>query len=1787
MKRRVLAMLLLLAMVLSLIPAVGAENAAESTAEHHLLLADSFTTLGSWTLDNQQTAYNQKNLKGRTTYDPTVPGTDAEAKFTVTRAGTYQIWVHAKHGNTSPYGENPWEFKVGVDNATLTTVFGGAANHANFAWTTGGSLELTAGEHTVHLIDFSANYARCDAVLVTSDANLTPEEDYTKLQKQLTAQTVTEPKVDHILIRPDNFADSNLGSWTRDAANKAFEQACLKGRTSTTSEDKGAAQVSFQTQKSATYQIWVYAKHGNTPPNGSNAWEFKAGIDNAKLATVFGGNANHAKFAWTKGDSVALPAGEHTLKLIDFSANYARCGAILITSDENLTPSDDLVTLLEQVAQTEPVTPVTPPQPVDDEIIVDNTDSGFSMTGNWGTSTYRKGYYGNNNYYSFSNQNGDSATATWQMPIARAGWWDIYVWTPTVGDDSTIADNAPYAVTSALGTTTVRHSQRNSGGTWAYLCSVPYQQGDIASVTLEFEKDKGAVMADAMRFVYGAPYETGVIIDNTDSGFTTTGTWNESTGRADYYGSNYLSKANGNGVEQATATWTANDLAAGSYEISVWHAQGKNDSSISKAAPYTITAGGVAQKVTLDQSAEGMGGQWRTIGTCSLFARGAISVTLGFEGVNKNTAVMADAIRIMPIGTTVTAERFTTSGYEAWTKETCTDAAGGSIWACETGDVGAMLNAAAYPETTGGYRILLRKPASTDVSQMSHDFTMKINGASYSIDLTKLKDGWNTVGFCKLNGRSRCDIQFLRSPNGPVFVDAVQLDYVGYDLHYTEFSDEMVKLWTLNSMIAGDTGLSGTNGSAYLTGTGWNNVLMDVTFTASGSGKFGLIVGGTAEAWETLTYEDSVFVLKDATGKEVAKSTACKVLDGEEHQLRLNTDAPYLQLILDGEELLKIDRPLRSGNVGVFTDGVALNVLKVGISKAKEANAGSYDVKLDDPQQTIWGLGIEVQSDSIGSFNQGLPEETWSVPHDLTELERQRLYKDMLSGFRFLRLATGLYYRGTDAEGKHLQERWDTQNEELAEMIRVSGIEGADWEYWSPTPYFKGNNSYLGGKLKCWSKNWEYYGNEEKTHEFLVEFANTIKEDMAYLTENGIPITQFGLNNEPHVGNYTEIPNTGGYSTCLYSNEEYYETAKVVLPILREAYPDLHIHASSHAGQYGIGCELIRQDQKLLNCIDAWTYHWIGNDSNTQIDGRWHLNGNKGTRTDGKEIDVYNNEFEYLDNGTSDWKCINTAQSIMNWMTFENSPTWHWLHMLKPIGNGEGYGYGLGFWRKQGDTTVYDDKYNSLEEGTWDYNWQNWNAIRGFLKYMPWDSVRYTVDEDVTRYDQRIMAWKTPEGQLVIALTNRDESNAFQFNLNTGLDGKTFHGYRYTPWDHEEIDLGIKTGAQIDPTLPALSIEFWVQDTDETMKKAESVTLDETALSLAVNGTKQLTATVAPDDAANKSVRWTSSESTVVKVDENGNLTALKEGTAIITATAISGSGRIKASCEVTVTSETSEVNKTALKNVIDEAETKKQVDYTEDSWDAFEKALEAAKTVYNDSTATQDAVNAATDALNAAIAKLEKKPTIDSDDAIGALLPLLPALDSDTQVTFPFNDVSKVDWYYNSVRSAWYNGLIDGVTANEFRPDSTLTVAQAIKLAAALCQREHEGKVRLTNGETKWYDTYVSYAIANGIIEQSYASYTDAQMNAPVTRDEFVHIFHGAKNGYTAISTVADGAIPDVKTTDKYAAEIYELYRAGILTGSDAKGTFHAESTIKRSEAATILLRMYDSSVRIPITLG
>lgn len=78
------------------------------------------------------------------------------------------------------------------------------------------------------------------------------------------------------------------------------------------------------------------------------------------------------------------------------------------------------------------------------------------------------------------------------------------------------------------------------------------------------------------------------------------------------------------------------------------------------------------------------------------------------------------------------------------------------------------------------------------------------------------------------------------------------------------------------------------------------------------------------------------------------------------------------------------------------------------------------------------------------------------------------------------------------------------------------------------------------------------------------------------------------------------------------------------------------------------------------------------------------------------------------------------------------------------------------------------------------------------------------------------------------------------------------------------------------------------------------ITLNKTKLSLEVPETYQLTATITPSDASNKTLKWTSSNESAATVDENGLVTAVGNGTAVIKAEATDGSG-ISVSCTVTV----------------------------------------------------------------------------------------------------------------------------------------------------------------------------------------------------------------------------------------------------------------------------------------------
>ncbi|MBM6925258.1 S-layer homology domain-containing protein [Pseudoflavonifractor phocaeensis] len=182
------------------------------------------------------------------------------------------------------------------------------------------------------------------------------------------------------------------------------------------------------------------------------------------------------------------------------------------------------------------------------------------------------------------------------------------------------------------------------------------------------------------------------------------------------------------------------------------------------------------------------------------------------------------------------------------------------------------------------------------------------------------------------------------------------------------------------------------------------------------------------------------------------------------------------------------------------------------------------------------------------------------------------------------------------------------------------------------------------------------------------------------------------------------------------------------------------------------------------------------------------------------------------------------------------------------------------------------------------------------------------------------------------------------------------------------------------------------------------------------------------------------------------------------------------------------------------------------------------------------------------------------------------------------FTDVAANAWYAQTVRSTWEQGLFQGNSATTFNPTGEITLAETIALACRLHSIYHTGVCNLGGG-TPWYQVYVDYAVANGIIfPGQYGRYDVA-----ATRAQFVSILVKALNQevYPAINSVAQGSIPDVPAAADYAAGVYLLYNAGVLTGRDAKGSFSPQSTIQRSEAATIVARMANPSLRVTFSLG
>lgn len=119
--------------------------------------------------------------------------------------------------------------------------------------------------------------------------------------------------------------------------------------------------------------------------------------------------------------------------------------------------------------------------------------------------------------------------------------------------------------------------------------------------------------------------------------------------------------------------------------------------------------------------------------------------------------------------------------------------------------------------------------------------------------------------------------------------------------------------------------------------------------------------------------------------------------------------------------------------------------------------------------------------------------------------------------------------------------------------------------------------------------------------------------------------------------------------------------------------------------------------------------------------------------------------------------------------------------------------------------------------------------------------------------------------------------------------------YQWTTTEHGAMIKSTETQYTYDANHTYLKIE----PIPAATVAVSSVTVVPTTLALTEGESDTLTATVAPDNATDKTVTWTSSNPAVATVDANGKVTAVDAGTATITVTTADGAKT--ATCSVTV----------------------------------------------------------------------------------------------------------------------------------------------------------------------------------------------------------------------------------------------------------------------------------------------
>lgn len=176
---------------------------------------------------------------------------------------------------------------------------------------------------------------------------------------------------------------------------------------------------------------------------------------------------------------------------------------------------------------------------------------------------------------------------------------------------------------------------------------------------------------------------------------------------------------------------------------------------------------------------------------------------------------------------------------------------------------------------------------------------------------------------------------------------------------------------------------------------------------------------------------------------------------------------------------------------------------------------------------------------------------------------------------------------------------------------------------------------------------------------------------------------------------------------------------------------------------------------------------------------------------------------------------------------------------------------------------------------------------------------------------------------------------------------------------------------------------------------------------------------------------------------------------------------------------------------------------------------------------------------------------------------PSKPSQKPDTGKNLPFTDVSANNWFYDGVKYAYENGLMNGTSSNAFSPNANTTRGMIVTILARV-----EGVN--TNG-TPWYAAGQKWAMDNGISDGT-------NMPGVITREQLATILYryAKQKGYDVSKSAALTGFSDADKVSGYASEAMQWAVAeGLLQGSNGK--LNPQGSATRAQVATILMRFME----------